>query len=122
MITSSSTHPRHPRNPRFIFAIAAFSIPVCPQAADVIFVAGPDTHAWGQHKHYAGSMLLADSLRAAIPKVTTEVVREFPSAEKGAVRRGISAWYWWILSGWKSFACNQEIALIRNNFPGSLDR
>ena len=58
-------------------------------AADIIFLAGPDTHAWGQHKHYAGSVLLADSLRAAKPEVTTEVVREFPPAEKLAAARAL---------------------------------
>lgn len=58
-------------------------------AADILFLAGPDTHAWGQHKHYAGSMLLAASLTAAVPELTTEVVREFPSAEQLSTARGL---------------------------------
>lgn len=74
---------------RLLLTAAVVCAPAGLPAADILFLAGPDTHAWGQHKHYAGSMLLADSLRAALPKLTTEVVREFPSTDQLSAARGL---------------------------------
>lgn len=49
----------------------------------VLFVAGPDTHGWGQHDHNAGVDLLAKALQDAMAgNVAARIVREtWPSAE-----------------------------------------
>jgi len=39
----------------------------------IVFIAGPDSHGYGEHEHIAGCKLLADRLNA-LPNVTAEVV------------------------------------------------
>ncbi len=41
----------------------------------VVFVAGRASHDYGSHEHYAGCVLLAKELEAAMPNIKTEVVR-----------------------------------------------
>ena len=48
--------------------------------AHILFLAGDDSHGWGSHKHIAGSILLSDALPQGAPGVTSEMVREWPSA------------------------------------------
>jgi len=42
----------------------------------VVFVAGPKSHGYGAHEHYAGCMLLAECLEEAVPSVETVVYRD----------------------------------------------
>jgi type 1 glutamine amidotransferase len=42
----------------------------------VAFVAGPKSHGYGAHAHYAGCMLLAKYLREAVPGLTAAVNRD----------------------------------------------
>ncbi len=59
-------------------------------ARKVVFVAGPPSHGYGAHEHYAGCMLLAKSLTAAMPGFETEVIRhQWPPDE--AVLRNVDA-------------------------------
>jgi type 1 glutamine amidotransferase len=44
-------------------------------AKKVVFVAGPPSHAAGEHEHNAGCILLAERLAAAMPNFTTQVTR-----------------------------------------------
>ncbi len=60
-----------------------------PGKDTVLFLAGADTLAWGQHEHSAGSRLLAQSLEAAVPGVRTEVIREWPAAETLAAAKAL---------------------------------
>lgn len=39
----------------------------------IVFVAGPPSHGYGNHTHYAGCLLLAKCLREALPSVETVV-------------------------------------------------
>ncbi|NLX56877.1 MAG: ThuA domain-containing protein [Planctomycetaceae bacterium] len=39
----------------------------------IVFVAGPPSHGYGSHTHYAGCLLLANCLKAAVPSVETVV-------------------------------------------------
>ncbi len=39
----------------------------------IVFVAGPKSHGYGSHEHYAGCMLLAKCLKEAVPSVETVV-------------------------------------------------
>jgi len=41
----------------------------------ILFVAGKPSHGYGNHEHYAGSMLLANRLRKSLPQFDTEVIR-----------------------------------------------
>ncbi|MFC7338773.1 PVC-type heme-binding CxxCH protein [Haloferula chungangensis] len=47
----------------------------------VLFLAGKDSHGWGAHLHVAGSNLLSELLPEGAPALTSQVVREWPSAE-----------------------------------------
>lgn len=54
----------------------------------VVFVAGPKSHGYGAHEHYAGCKLLAKYLEKAVPAVDTVVYKngwpQDPDALKGA--------------------------------------
>lgn len=52
-------------------------------AKRIVFVAGPKSHNYGAHEHYAGCMLLAKCLEQAMPAVKTTVHRDkWPSDPK----------------------------------------
>lgn len=42
----------------------------------VVFVAGRASHGYGAHEHYAGSMILAESLQRAMPGFDVQVIRD----------------------------------------------
>jgi len=42
----------------------------------IVFVAGPASHGWGAHEHYAGCVLLAKELNKNMPSVTADVYRD----------------------------------------------
>ncbi len=56
-----------------------FPGPVLAQSGEpakkVLFLAGPPSHGYGAHEHYAGCVLLAKSLQAGMPEFETDVVR-----------------------------------------------
>lgn len=41
----------------------------------IVFVAGPPSHRYAEHEHYAGCLMLADCLRNGLPNVETTVCR-----------------------------------------------
>ena len=41
----------------------------------IVFVAGPPSHGYAEHEHYAGCLLLAGCLRSGLPNVETVVCR-----------------------------------------------
>jgi type 1 glutamine amidotransferase len=45
-----------------------------PAVRRIVFIAGPQSHGYGAHEHYAGCVLLAETLRQ-VPGVACEVVR-----------------------------------------------
>ncbi len=45
------------------------------KAKKIVFVAGRPSHGYGSHEHYAGCVLLAKALQAAIPGIKTEVLQ-----------------------------------------------
>lgn len=48
----------------------------------VLFLAGGPSHGYGEHEHYAGCLLLAKNLQAAMPDFTVDVARyEWPKDE-----------------------------------------
>lgn len=48
----------------------------------VLFVAGPPSHGYGSHEHYAGCMLLARSLETAMDNFEVDVIRhQWPGQE-----------------------------------------
>jgi type 1 glutamine amidotransferase len=63
----------------FVALIAMLSVAsICPsgQSAEskrIVFVAGPPSHSYGSHEHYAGCVLLAKCLRESLPSVETVV-------------------------------------------------
>lgn len=63
-----------------VFLIASSALSVEKDKAFVLFLAGNDTHGWGQHEHTAGTQLLAKSLRLANPDIETKIIRTWPDA------------------------------------------
>lgn len=63
-----------------VFAVVAVS-PLAAAAEDnaetkkIVFVAGPKSHGYGAHEHYAGCMVLAECLKEAVPSVETSVYK-----------------------------------------------
>jgi putative membrane-bound dehydrogenase-like protein len=53
-----------------------------PKAKKIAFMAGVRSHGYGSHEHFAGCMILADSLRASMPGYEIVVYRDgWPKAE-----------------------------------------
>ncbi|MEI6810077.1 MAG: hypothetical protein WCN95_15270, partial [bacterium] len=44
----------------------------------VALIAGPATHTFGEHEHYAGLKLLADLLNESVPAVQVTVYKGWP--------------------------------------------
>ena len=62
-----------------LIALLAVAV-ICPsgQSAEskrIVFVAGPPSHGYGSHAHYAGCVLLAKCLQEGLPSVETVVTR-----------------------------------------------
>jgi type 1 glutamine amidotransferase len=52
---------------------------VAANGKKIVFIAGPKSHGYGAHEHYAGCVLLAESLEANLPGYECEVVKDgFP--------------------------------------------
>jgi type 1 glutamine amidotransferase len=45
------------------------------EGREILLIAGPPSHGYGSHEHYAGCVLLAKSLEAAMPGYSTDVIR-----------------------------------------------
>ncbi|TWU02081.1 PVC-type heme-binding CxxCH protein [Neorhodopirellula pilleata] len=48
------------------------------KAKNILMIAGPPSHGYGAHEHYAGLKVLEESLLEANPKLKVEVVRGWP--------------------------------------------
>ncbi len=59
----------------FCVAIANADDNIVSKTKKILFLAGPPSHGYGSHEHYAGCMLLAKSLEAAMPEFDVEVVK-----------------------------------------------
>lgn len=70
---------------KFLFvALAALATANALHAAEkkkIVFFAGPPSHGYGSHEHYAGCMLLAKSLQEGMPDYEVDVVRSNWPAE-----------------------------------------
>jgi putative membrane-bound dehydrogenase-like protein len=63
-----------------ILLLAFACSPLSAAPKRILFLAGHDTHAWGQHRHGAGSRVLCDALKEG-GEVEAEVIRQWPSPE-----------------------------------------
>ena len=73
----------------FVCGIAACFFAGCSDQAGsssggphVLFLAGDNSHGWGSHKHVAGTIILSEALPQGAPGVSSEMIREWPSAEQ----------------------------------------
>lgn len=48
------------------------------KAKKILFLAGRDSHGWGTHQHFGGTMILAKGLRNSALPVEVKVIREWP--------------------------------------------
>jgi putative membrane-bound dehydrogenase-like protein len=88
-----------------LLAIACGPLSAAPKR--ILFLAGHDTHAWGQHRHGAGSRLLCDALMEG-GEVDAEVVREWPSAEALAKADALVIY----ADGWDAHPANDKLAEV----------
>lgn len=71
----------------------------------ILFLAGPDSHAWDQHKHLAGSTLLCASLREKTD-VEAEVITAWPDAAALAKADALVIY----ADGWDTHPANNKLA------------
>lgn len=74
----------------------------------ILFLAGPDSHGWGQHKHFAGCAVLAQALETASEGFRTEVIREWPSDE--ALRKADALVIY--ADGWEKHPANGKLGVL----------
>lgn len=73
---------------RAIFGLAGLAAVLCASVAvagesprrQVALIAGPATHTFGEHEHYAGLKLLGDLLNENVPSVQATAYRRWPEA------------------------------------------
>jgi hypothetical protein len=72
------------RKPRLLLAIAGSLFPLLTQGADrrVLLIAGPPSHAPGEHEHNAGVQLLQNCL-ASVPGIKTSIALNGWPADPG---------------------------------------
>ena len=75
----------------------------------VLFLAGPNSHGWGQHKHIAGSTLLRDSLIEQT-EVEAILITEWPSADELA-KADVLVIY---ADGWQAHPANDKLEELEN--------
>lgn len=61
-----------------VVALAAAPSPAEEAARKVVFLAGPASHGYGLHEHYAGCRLASRLLARHVPGMRTEVHRGWP--------------------------------------------
>jgi putative membrane-bound dehydrogenase-like protein len=74
-------------------------------ATRVLFLSGPDSHGWDQHKHRAGSRILCDAMNET-PGIEAKVVTEWPSAEDLASADTLVIY----ADGWHAHPANGRLA------------
>ena len=80
-----------------------------PDSVHVLFLAGENSHGWGSHKHVAGTMLLSDASSQGAPNVTSEMIREWPSADKLARADALVIY----ADGWGKHPANEHLAALK---------
>ena len=85
-----------------LFALACSTLSAAPKR--ILFLAGHDTHAWGQHRHGPGSRLLCDAIKEG-GDVDAEVITAWPSPEALAKADALVIY----ADGWDSHPANDKL-------------
>ncbi|MEK7949881.1 ThuA domain-containing protein [Luteolibacter soli] len=88
-----------------ILVLSFASVLSAAEPKHVLFLAGTNSHAWGQHKHLAGSTLLCESLRET-PGIEAEVVTAWPDAAALAKADTLVIY----ADGWQAHPANDKLA------------
>ncbi len=75
------------------------------EAKRILFLAGTNSHNWGQHKHLAGSTLLCESIKET-PGIEAEVVTAWPDAAALAKADALVIY----ADGWQAHPANDKLA------------
>ena len=94
-------------NAPLILLCASLSVASAAEPKKILFLAGTNSHAWGQHKHLAGSTLLCAALRET-PGITAEVVTEWPGADALATADALVIY----ADGWQAHPANDKLAVL----------
>ena len=97
-----------------LFAFACSPLAAAPKR--ILFLAGHDTHAWGQHRHGPGSRLLCDALKEG-GEVEAEVITAWPSPEVLAKADALVIY----ADGWDAHPANdklEEVEAFMNSGKG----
>ncbi|MCG8649627.1 MAG: ThuA domain-containing protein, partial [Pirellulales bacterium] len=70
------------RSLSFCFALVTLAGAANAETKNILMMAGPPSHGYGSHEHYAGLKLLEESIKASSDNVTVTVVRGWPKNEK----------------------------------------
>lgn len=85
--------------------LSLVSILTAAEPRHILFLSGPNSHAWGQHKHLAGSTLLCESLNET-PGIAAEVVTAWPEATTLAKADALVIY----ADGWHAHPANDKLA------------
>ncbi len=75
----------------------------------ILFLAGHDTHAWGQHRHGAGTRVLCDAIKEG-GDVEAEIIHEWPDADKLAKADALVIY----ADGWDQHPANDHLEELEN--------
>jgi len=92
----------------FLF-IALACGPAVAAPKRILFLSGNDTHAWGQHRHFAGSKLLCESILET-PGIDAEVITTWPDAEALAKADALVIY----ADGWNAHPANDKLAELES--------
>jgi type 1 glutamine amidotransferase len=90
--------------PSFLLLSLAGGLPAA-ETKHVLFLSGDNSHAWGQHKHLAGSKLLCASINES-PGVAAEVITTWPDAAALAKADALVIY----ADGWQAHPANGKLA------------
>jgi hypothetical protein len=85
--------------------LGSLSVLSAAEPKRILFLAGNNSHAWGQHKHLAGSTLLCESLRET-PGLEAEVLTTWPDATALTKADALVIY----ADGWQAHPANDKLA------------
>ena len=95
------------RNPLILILCLGSVLSAAEKPKRILFLAGSNSHNWGQHKHLAGSNLLCESLRET-PGIEAKVVTEWPGADELVWADTLVIY----ADGWQAHPANDKLAVI----------
>jgi hypothetical protein len=95
------------RNPLILILCLGSALSAAEKPKRILFLAGSNSHNWGQHKHLSGSTLLCESLRET-PGMEAKVVTEWPDTDDLVWADTLVIY----ADGWQAHPANDKLAVL----------